>query len=161
MTQIRKIKTEDIPILRRLLQFYYYDSTLWSREQISADGTFEGPDDLELLSYATHLDECGYLVYEQESLAGFALIAKDECAGYSGWEISDIFVLPSHRRTGVASAVFDCLLQEYKGTWLISVLQGDFGAEAFWRATLFRRESVVVIKEEVECDYTTFVVAYH
>lgn len=57
------LKTSDTTTLQRLLQFYYFDSTPWSKEDIGIDGLYDGSTASDLESYVNSQEAKAYLIW--------------------------------------------------------------------------------------------------
>ncbi|PTA50148.1 hypothetical protein C9I43_06340 [Shewanella morhuae] len=55
---------------QRLLQFYYFDSKFWSKEDIGIDGLYDGSTASDLESYVNSQEAKAYLIWVNEVLVG-------------------------------------------------------------------------------------------
>lgn len=84
-------------------------------------------------------DDCDRLVIrEREAAVGFATVASpprhlDEPSDH---EIVDFYVTPKARRRGLGERIARRIVAERPGTWVLFTLDGNVGAQAFWRRVL-------------------------
>jgi len=94
-------------------------------------------------------DTCERLVIREDDAAvGFAVVASppehlDEAFDH---EFVDFYVAPKARGRGVGRFAVDHLLAERPGSWVLFTLDGNAGAQAFWRRAL-AAPSIVGLEE--------------
>ncbi|MGE8216101.1 MAG: GNAT family N-acetyltransferase [Stenotrophomonas maltophilia] len=125
----------DTDVLFQLMQFYYFEASAWSGEQIAADGTY----DCARADVAASLrDAPGWarLLWLDGVLCGFVLVDEVAFQGARIPELADLFVLPTHRGKGIAREVVARLVVPGSGRWLLATFANDTVAHAFWRRNL-------------------------
>ncbi|MEQ1817537.1 MAG: GNAT family N-acetyltransferase [Terricaulis sp.] len=119
----------------RLMQFYIYDFTeLLAPEKIphlSATGNFDAYPGLD--AYWTAPGHAAWIIYAQDSLAGFALLNNHSHVGRPvDFNMAEFFVARPFRRRGVARAAFHQLLRRHTGTWEVAIGAYNTPAQDFW-----------------------------
>ncbi|OZM75094.1 GNAT family N-acetyltransferase [Amycolatopsis antarctica] len=117
-------------VLGNLLQLYLHDSTEFRDLDLSDDGTYH----YEWLdAYFTETDREAYFITIDDVLAGFAM-ARDNTGTGGAWNISEFFVLRSHRRQGVGGIAARALVVRHPGIWTLSFDHANGAAVRFWPA---------------------------
>lgn len=131
---VRPLRTRDVPIVRRLVQLYVYD-LVGARWGVEADGSYAPPRWHR--RFWRRDGRHRFLVRVNGRPAGFALI-REIAPGHGGpaHEISEFFVLRTHRRRGVGARVARALFNRFPGRWELSVLTWNRGALSFWRRVI-------------------------
>jgi predicted acetyltransferase len=126
--ELREATPDDKPVLRRLLELNAHDLS-------DIDGRVPGPTGEYGYPYLDHYwvedDRHPFLVTVDDAPAGCLLVRAGEPHRFG-----EVFVVRSHRRRGVGTAVVGDALARFPGPWLVEVLPGNEGALAFWRRTL-------------------------
>lgn len=137
---IDRLTAQETALLERLLQLYFFDSSYWSREEICADGRYDGPTAADLAGYVDSPHCQAYLLRVEGQVAGFALteLVEDGDGDSRTWELADMFVLPRYRGMGVASAVVAGLVFASAHPWLLAIFKDDAKAQRYW-ASAFKR----------------------
>lgn len=134
---LRPATPDDAERLFHLMQFYYFEASAWSGEEVRADGLFDC-DLSDVLASLRADPQWARLLFVDEVLAGFVLVDQVEQDGRPCPELADLFVLPGHRRQGLAAHVVTALVCPGQGQWLLAVYRGDGAAYAYWRRALPR-----------------------
>lgn len=113
-TKLLPAASSDRQRLENLLEKYNYEFSQYDKTHFDADGLFgyewlptyfEGRD-----------DRAAYLIYAEESLAGFALINRiAECDRPLDWAVAEFFVAYPFRRNGVGSAAMGQVFARHSG----------------------------------------------
>ncbi len=134
---LRPATPDDAGRLFHLLQFYYFEASAWSGEEVRADGLFDC--DLNDVQASLRADPAwARLLFVDDALAGFVLVDQVEQDGRRCPELADLFVLPRHRGQGLAAHVVTALVHPGEGQWLLAVFRGDTAAYAYWTRALPR-----------------------
>ncbi len=141
---LRPATTKDVDILLNLFQFYIYDMSKIIGKKVGESGKFSFNQDA-LVKYWENTDHWAYLVYMGEDIAGFCLVRKypEEKEVY---DIEQFFMLNSFKSMRVGTQVFDSLMLNHPGKWLIRVLKENTGALRFW---------LKVVRGQVGNNYTS------
>ena len=130
-TKLLPAASSDRQRLENLLEKYNYGFSQYDTTHFGADGLFgyewlptyfEGRD-----------DRAAYLIYAEESLAGFALINRiAECDRPLDWAVAEFFVAYPFRRNGVGSAAMEQVFVRHSGRWQIKYHSKNLPSAAFW-----------------------------
>jgi GNAT superfamily N-acetyltransferase len=112
MIEIRKMVSADSDYVREMMRCFY------SSDAVATSGSEEiFESDIEnCINDSPYLE--GYVFWDTGVRIGYAMLAKSFSTEYGRpciW-IEDIYLLPEHRKRGVASMFFDFLKAEYPGT---------------------------------------------
>ncbi|MCX4028066.1 GNAT family N-acetyltransferase [Spartinivicinus marinus] len=130
---IKKVITENFAAFKMLWQFYEYDRSYYSKEDLELDGTFDIDEEF-FLDIATGKEEGeAYLLYFNDMLCGFVFIEPTEIAGQEIPELADIFILPKYRGKGLAYLVLKQLMFKSPMAWHIAIYKDDKKARTFWQ----------------------------
>lgn len=149
---------DDTDVLFRLMQYYYFEASAWSGEEILADGLY----DCARADVAARLAEephWAQLLWLNGALCGFVMVDAVEFQGRQLPELADLFVLPAHRGKGIAGAVVSTLVQPDTGQWLLATFRKDGRAHAFWQANLPKMGMAVEVPSDSdEGDFNFFLI---
>lgn len=134
---LRLATPDDAERLFHLMQFYYFEASAWSGEDVRPDGLFDC-DRRDVEASLRDDPQWARLLFVDEALAGFVLVDRVERDGRHYPELADLFVLPKYRRQGLAAYVVNALVRPGEGQWLLAVFRGDLAAHAYWLRTLPR-----------------------
>jgi len=126
----------DLPAVKNLVPYYIYDMSEYLGWPCSADGRFDGCDDLA--SYWTTPRRHAFVLRDGAELAGFVLILADNAEADVDFSITDFFVLRKFRRHGVGERVARELFDRFRGRWKIDQFVANEPAVAFWGAVVKR-----------------------
>ena len=131
MVHVVRAGESDETTLNNLMQLYLHDFSEIDGGLISAEGLFEYP---YLSTYFAKRDRHAYLIWIDESLAGFALIKKGSeiARDDQSMDVAEFFVLRSHRLKGVGRAAFGEIVRKFPGPWIVRVQEGYQAALDFW-----------------------------
>lgn len=126
---------EEIPVLRRLMQFYLYDIASLDHWDMRVDGTYGNPQRIE--SFWVEVDYDRFLIRVDGVLAGFALTSRssDDAEG-SPHVVNEFFVLRRYRRSGVGRTVARRLFEGHDGTWHLKIMRANVPAQEFWASVI-------------------------
>lgn len=137
MISIRPATFQDRDVLFNLMQFYFFESSAWSDEDVGADGRYDCSAEGVASSLAGSPD-WAHLLHVDGQVAGFVLVDESDFAGTAYPELADLFVLPKYRGRGVASHAATTLLAPASGPWLLAVFKRDLRAYGYWQRALPR-----------------------
>ncbi len=135
MVQVVPAGKPDETTLSNLMQLYLHDFSELDGSRISAEGRFEYP---YLSAYFSEPDRHAYLIWADESLAGFALIKKGSeiAEDDQPMDVAEFFVLRGHRMRGVGRAAFEEIVRSFPGPWTVRVQDENQAAINFWRRVI-------------------------
>lgn len=130
-TKLLPAASSDRQRLENLLEKYNYEFSQYDKTHFDADGLF-GYEWLPTY-FESRDDRAAYLIYAEESLAGFALINRiAECDRPLDWAVAEFFVAYPFRRNGVGSAAMEQVFVRHSGRWQIKYHSKNLPSAAFW-----------------------------
>jgi predicted acetyltransferase len=158
MTRAEKVQTqvelaaatlEQKPILANLLELYSHDFSEFWELTVGADGRF-GYGGLD--RYWTDADRHPFFILVDGKLAGFVFVKRgpDFFGNGTAWDMAEFFVLRAYRRRGIGMQIAHVVWRQFKGLWIVRVMQANAAAREFWkRATsAFAGEPVQSVRIE-------------
>ncbi len=135
MVQVVRAGKPDEITLNNLMQLYLHDFSEFDRSQISSEARFEYP---YLTTYFAEPDRHTYLIWAEESLAGFAVIKKGSeiAEDDKAMDVAEFFVLRSRRMRGVGRAALERIVSKFPGPWIIRVQDENQAALEFWHRVI-------------------------
>lgn len=134
---VRVAGLEDKPLLRALAEFYLYDFSEFTAEDLDAAGRFayEGFD-----GYWTEPGRTPYLVSVDGHPAGFAFVHQHLSLrdGAPVTDMAEFFVMRKYRRTHVGETLAGAVFDRHPGPWQVRELAKNLPAQAFWRTIIGR-----------------------
>ncbi len=129
---------QDRPALEQLMQFYLYDFSEITQEDVEENGRYPYYGYLPL--YWSEPNRHPFLIRQGGKLAGFALVNQHSLidAEFHGHSIAEFFVMHKYRRLGVGAYAATRLFYRFPGEWQVAELAGNTGAQAFWRKVIGR-----------------------
>lgn len=135
---IERATREDQALLFRILQFYYFEATQWSGEDLLEDGLYES-DPAGVASYCEPDGvDAAWLLKVDGHPAGFVLVELIPFEGGQIRELADLFVMPKYRRLGLAEVATRKIVPGHEGPWLLSVFRKDERALRYWQGAFAR-----------------------
>lgn len=128
--EIKIADADEINILANLLEKYEYEFSQYDRRPFNNQGLY---DYKYLKNYWLEDSRFPYLIYADDSLAGFALINKiAECNKKCDWSVAEFFVGYLYRRRGVATQAMNQIFSKHKGYWHIKYHNKNLASVEFW-----------------------------
>jgi predicted acetyltransferase len=124
---LRPINPEHLPVIGRLWQLYRHDLSEFRGSMPDGEGRYRtGP----LPTYFDDPDRCGYLIFNDPALAGFALIGG---VAREPRFMGEFFIVRAARRRHVGHNAALALLDRHPGRWEIAFQEENPAAARFWR----------------------------
>lgn len=158
--ELRGLQTYETQALQRLLQFYYFESSEWSNEEIGSDGLYDGLTAADLQQYIDSNNGNAQLIRIDGILAGFVILDKIELEGRLLWELADFFILPKYRGGWIALEAVRQVFAEFEQPMAASTFKHNKRALRFFKAVA-KRANLTSVREfqEPECSaFHTFIV---
>ena len=123
------------PALENLFQLYVHDFSTFVPLDVDDNGRFEAPLADE---WTTRDDHHAYLVREDETLRGFALVRRGSRVtdNPEPMDVAELFVVRSARGRGLGAKVVQTLFDSFPGRWEVRVRNGNAPALAFWSSVV-------------------------
>jgi predicted acetyltransferase len=125
--RLKPIDPDSRTLVESLWQLYKHDLSEFLGTKPEADGKFRPG---RLPSYFEDPDRCGYLIYADQELLGFAMLLG---IGKPPVVMGDFFILRAFRRTGIGSMAANLVMQTHPDPWEIPFQINNSGAAKFWR----------------------------
>jgi predicted acetyltransferase len=127
---IRKATLNDNSVLRNLIEFYCYDFSEYTRDDVNEHGRYE----YEWIDhYWTNADRNPFLITVDGQYAGFVLVRDIMRNGETIHTIAEFFVMRKYRRIQVGKTAAVYIFGLFPGTWQINQIEENLPAQAFWR----------------------------
>jgi predicted acetyltransferase len=122
----------DAPLLSNLLELYMHDLSAVFAIELGADGRY-GYERLPLY-WSKPESHFAFLLRSGSRTVGFALVMRGSPAGEhpDDLDMSEFFVLRSHRRSGIGQRAAFLLWDRLPGQWVVRVAERNAPALAFW-----------------------------
>ncbi len=130
------VPLDDKPIMHRVFQLYLYELSIYSDDEINAQGTFDYP---YFDAYWTADNRKLFLIRYNETLAGFVMLRlkiEDTVFNRQVNSIAEFFVMNRYRRYGIGESVAQQCWSRYPGRWSLMAYTENLPAVAFWQKTI-------------------------
>jgi len=135
---LTEISEDERPVLDRLAQLYTYDFSEHDHGVVGEDGRFSAFDTRR---YFVEPHRHAFFVRVDGKLAGFALVHEAKAFRDTServWRIGEFLVMRAYRNRGVGERVATRLFERFGGTWEVSEVATNIGAQTFWRKVIGR-----------------------
>jgi predicted acetyltransferase len=126
----------DLPVVKNLVPYYIYDMSEHLGWACTADGRFDGCDDLE--SYWHGPGRHAFVLRAGQEPSGFALILAEHDEPDVDFSVTDFFVLRKFRGRGVGQRIAHELFDRFPGRWKVEQFAENKPAVAFWQKVIDR-----------------------
>lgn len=113
-------------------------------QAINEDGIYQNPKPLETYFHEKNVE--AYVIYEEGRAVGFVTVEKTEHDGKEWNVLSEIYLIPSVRKHGIATGIISDLLRR-DAPLMTHILKGDTPAIDFFEH-LFKENGISYKKEE-------------
>ena len=124
---------EDKPLIRQMMEFYFYDFSEFNGADLDPHGCF-GYGHLD--HYWTEPGRDPFLVRVDGKLAGFVLVYQHTYLPGNDGSIAEFFILRKYRRLGVGRKVAFYIFDYFRGRWEIQETAANLSAQQFWRKVI-------------------------
>jgi predicted acetyltransferase len=127
----------DAVLLANLLELYIHDmSEVFPEVVLGAEGRF-GYDKLPLY-WSEPERRFPFVLRCGARCAGFVLVTRGSPASHDPevFDVAELFVLRSHRRSGIARRAMFQVWDRLGGRWIVRVSEGNVSALPFWERTI-------------------------
>ena len=121
---------QEKPIVRRMLELYQYDLSLFADADLNEHGEF-GYAYLD--HYWTENGRYPFLAKLAGKLVGFALVNTHHYLPESEYSMAEFFVMQRYRRQGLGRVLALHVFEQCRGTWEVRQLPGNVRATSFWK----------------------------
>lgn len=150
-----KLVTEkERELLWNINQKYLYEMTKYYHDDVDDNGNYHyGYFD----AYFTERGREAYLIYENETLLGFAMLNQHSYIGHTpDWVIAEFCIFPSYRRRHFAIKASEHILEMHPGQWEIKFNENNIGAKALWEKVTSKYSTVIhnINEEETVLEFS-------
>lgn len=126
---------EQKPVLADLFQLYARDFSPFHPVEFDADGKFHYRS---IDAYWLDQRRFPFLVAVDGQVAGFVLVQQGSQISEDStvWDMAEFFIVKSHRRHGIGTAVARAVWNRFPGPWEVRVMQSNRDALLFWSAAV-------------------------
>jgi predicted acetyltransferase len=134
--RIEPASQQDEQLLTNLLELYMHDMSEYFTLKLGDDGRF-GYSKLPLY-WSLPDRHFAFLIRADNEVVGFALVARGSPASANRdvLDVSEFFVLRSHRHARIGQQAAMQLWDRIPGTWTVRVAARNTAALKFWRETI-------------------------
>ena len=123
-----EVTQEQKEILANLMQFYLYEATEFSDDDINSSGKLSLGKYFD--AYWRESERHPFFIKDKCRLVGFALVRQ---TGEKKYSISEFFVMRKHRRSGIGKMAAFLLFQKFQAEWHVAQEQDNVTALLFWK----------------------------
>jgi predicted acetyltransferase len=132
---LQKASKKHITVLQHLMQFYMYDFSVYTQQDVEENGLFAPYTGLE-----SYWDEGNnkfpYIIKKDDKYIGFALIKLIEAEERSYFSVAEFFILRKYRLQGAGKAIAIQLFTLHKGRWEVYQMNINKPAQLFWNKVI-------------------------
>ncbi|RIX50210.1 GNAT family N-acetyltransferase [Paenibacillus nanensis] len=130
----KTIKQSDSNVLHHLYNYYLYELSAYSMEDVTPEGKYIIED---ISPYYLDPRLYPYLIMADKMIAGFILVTSPPYVS-SGidYSIQEMFILPKYRGKGVAREAALHIFKQHQGHYEIGMFQHNVKAVTFWSKLL-------------------------
>src|ERR1700722_9383367 len=110
---LHKATAADLPVVKQLVPYYIYDMSEHMGWPCTADGRFDGCDDLE--TYWSEPGKHAFILRAGDEPAGFVLILAKHDDPAIDFSVTDFFVMRKFRGHGVGERAARRLFDQFPG----------------------------------------------
>ena len=128
-----------------LFNYYLYELSAYSREDIGTEGTFEMED---ISPYYRDGRLYPYFITINEKIVGFILVTSPpyvaEAVDYS---VQELFVLPKYRGTSIAKDAVMQIFKLHSGRYEVGMFKLNLKAVKFWTKLISTLEISAIVED--------------
>jgi predicted acetyltransferase len=130
LIELHLAEFEEKNILKNLMQFYDYDFSEFTDEDVLDKGHYDEYPYMD--QYWEQTNRVPYLIRVEGNLAGFVLVRTIDEAHYSYYSIAEFFVMKKYRRSGVGKQAAEAIFGKHRGQWEVYQIERNKPAQIFW-----------------------------
>ena len=154
MISLQKAGEKDRELLWNINQKYLYEMTNFYEDQMDEAGNYHyGYFD----EYFTDPRRTAYLIYQDETLIGFAFLCPYSNIGQApDYTMAEFTIFPAYRRKHFALAAAEKILDMHPGKWEIKYNEKNAGGRKLWNtlAAPYEPETYHLNEEETVLAFT-------
>ena len=124
------VRPEDRELMWNINQKYLYEMTNYYDDEMDAQGVLHyGYFD----AYFTDPKRKAFLLYEDKTLVGFAMIHPySNMRGKPDHVLAEFTIFPMYRRNHLAIKAAEMIFEQFKGNWEVKYNEKNIPAKALW-----------------------------
>ena len=131
-TQIILAEEAEITVLSQLSQFYEYDFSEFTKDDVSQSGFYTFPYMQNLAKYWSDETKHPFFIKVDGKHAGFILVSKDCKHTQNAHVIDEFFVMRKYRGLNVGKLAATSMFNLFEGEWELRILHSNKPALSFW-----------------------------
>ncbi|MCM1101080.1 MAG: GNAT family N-acetyltransferase [Acetatifactor muris] len=130
MIRLVTVLKKDRELLWNINQKYLYEMTNYYDDPMDEKGNYHyGHFD----EYFSDTKRIAYLLYDENTLIGFAMLNPYSCIGRNpDYTMAEFTIFPAYRRKHLAFDVVNALLEKHSGQWEIKYNEKNLAAKHLW-----------------------------
>ncbi len=130
MIRLVTVLKKDRELLWNINQKYLHEMTNYYDDPMDEKGNYHyGHFD----AYFSDPKRAAYLLYDENTLVGFAMLNPYSCIGRNpDYTMAEFTVFPAYRRKHLAFDAVNALLEKHPGQWEIKYSEKNFAAKHLW-----------------------------
>ncbi|OMF94774.1 GNAT family N-acetyltransferase [Paenibacillus sp. FSL R7-0337] len=142
---IQQITDTNKEQFENLFNYYLYELSAYSQEDIGAEGTFEMED---ISPYYRDERLYPYFITFNEKIVGFILVTSPPfVAKEVDYSVQELFVLPKYRGTNIAKDAVLQIFKLYSGRYEVGMFKSNVKAVKFWTKLISALEIPVFVED--------------
>lgn len=128
-----------------LFNYYLYELSAYSQEDIGAEGTFEMED---ISPYYRDERLYPYFIKFDDKIVGFILVTSPPYVAQEvDYSVQELFVLPKYRGTNIAKDAVKQIFKLYSGRYEVGMFKSNVKAVKFWTKLISALEIPVFVED--------------
>ncbi|WP_238327757.1 GNAT family N-acetyltransferase [Paenibacillus gorillae] len=144
-TQLQQITNANKEQFVNLFNYYLYELSAYSQEEIGTEGTFEMED---ISPYYKDDRLHPYFIKVNEKIVGFILVTSPPYVAEDvDYSVQELFVLPKYRGTNIAKDAVMQIFKLFSGRYDVGMFKSNAKAVKFWTKLISSLDLPVVVEE--------------
>ncbi|WP_238649525.1 GNAT family N-acetyltransferase [Paenibacillus piscarius] len=142
---IQQITEANKELFENLFNYYLYELSAYSQEDIGAEGTFEMED---ISPYYRDKRLYPYFITSNDRIVGFILVTSPPyVAKEADYSVQELFVLPKYRGTSIAKDAVMQIFTLHPGRYEVGMFKSNVRAVKFWTKLIAALEIPVSVED--------------
>ncbi|NQX71690.1 GNAT family N-acetyltransferase [Paenibacillus alba] len=143
--EIQQITDSNKEQFVNLFNYYLYELSVYSQEDIGPEGTFDMED---ISPYYRDERLYPYFIKLNEKILGFILVTSPPYVAEDvDYSVQELFVLPKYRGTNIAKDAVMQIFKIFSGRYDVGMFKSNVRAVKFWTKMLSSLDIPVVVEE--------------
>lgn len=144
---IQQITEANKELFENLFNYYLYELSAYSQEDIGTEGTFEMED---ISPYYRDERLYPYFITFNDRIVGFILITSPPyVAREVDYSVQELFILPKYRGTSIAKEAVMQIFKLYSGRYEVGMFKSNGRAVKFWTKLIAALQIPVSVEDGV------------